>query len=169
MEKEKIINKLQKIYAMTKSSNRNESLNAIGILNKYLKIYNLSIEEISQDAIIEYSLIANKDEMNLLVSIIQKVLQKEEPEIWHYKKNTKKKFFKCTKLEFIEIDQLFDFHKKEIKELIKKTKLVYILKNNLYYYEKKEVEKPNNKKTDPVLQALYNSVPVSDFYKQIKG
>ena len=108
---------LKKIKALAEGGTGGEKENAEALLNKLIKKYNISYDEIDDDIVetAEFKY-RDKQQKNLLIQVIYKVTN-EAGRSWTYKNVRDTIFADVTKAQRIEIEWLYDWYKRQwIKE-----------------------------------------------------
>ena len=108
---------IKKIKALAEGGTGGEKKNAEALLNKLMKKYNISYDEIDDD-IVEEEAFKYRDQQQkiLLIQVIYKVTN-EKGKSWTYKNKRNTLFAKVTKAQKIEIECFYDWYKRQwIKE-----------------------------------------------------
>lgn len=143
-----LYDKLNKIYRLSVYGMPGERDNAKKILSGLLKKYAISIEDIQNEEVKEYRFsYRNKHELTLFKQIVFKVFNK--PTI-NYGLTPKHIFVECTKVQFIEIEEMYRLYKlalkKEIRKVLKDLTEAFIHKHRLF----PDIDIKTNKNPQPI-------------------
>lgn len=178
-----ILNKLLKLKELVERGERGEALNAKRVLDNLLVKYNISLEEIFYDKenIQEYKINYHSAlEKTLLIQCTAKLFGSDSQEwknLYRYKNGKMQFCIKTSHLNYILLEDFFNFHKEQLKkELIKKQNqilLAYLENQNLYDANKNK--EPSNKKLtkeelEDLIEAykMANNLKCESYYKKIE-
>lgn len=132
---ETIKDKLKKIKALSEQGYFGEAENAKLLLNRMLEKYNLSLNDLKNDELIVRKFKVERMFNTVFVHIVAKITGDRYRDIFYYKGKPSVQHIQLTDYEFVEIQQMFDFHKKQYKKEFEKQILIikkaYIHKHNL--------------------------------------
>jgi len=135
---ELIIEKLKKIKSLSEQGIDGEAQAAKHALQKLLKQYNLSLNDLADDIKKERCFFAkeNKDQDVLLYCCLKILGADRYKTLYRYKGERSKLYIELTDYEFAELSEYYDFHKrnyrKEFKQMETDFIKAYQYKHNLY-------------------------------------
>jgi hypothetical protein len=170
---ESIVEKIKKIQALAERGVSGEAKAAKAALEKLLKKYNLTLEDLSRETVKKRCFVAKNDnEKAVLIMCGFKIVGEERvTKLYSYKGRPNSCYLDLNDYEFIELSQLFDFHKKNINNEFEKVRTDfqrgYQYKHKLYSSSKTANEAKVTK--EDVMRILRYASEMKDveFYKAI--
>lgn len=126
---------LLKIKALSEQGEGGEKINAKRILARLMKKFNISEEDLQEEKVEEFDLVAKGQyERKLLNQVVYSVCGNidERKGLWSYTKIKNKFCVKSTKAEFLEIEARFNFYKNCFYKKLDVFYLAFIQTNDIY-------------------------------------
>jgi hypothetical protein len=165
---EKIVEKLRKIYELSKRGQVNEAAVAKEMLQKYLCKYNLTVEDLFVEEKHERCFKVKKDLAGLfLMCLYSSIGHNRAAEAYRFKSKGSESYLSVTELEYIEITQMYDFYKisfvKELERNIKTFECAFQVKHRLFSIDEYDGECFSDKLSAEEIQEI------QDLSERIKG
>lgn len=163
--------RLQKLYALAMRGVGGEKENATAILEKLIKKYGYSMEDLDTEAIQQYEIkYKGEQERLLLMKIVYKVTDDKEAMhdlkyVYSGRKCKNQLGVSCTAAQRAEIEFLFDFHKRLWEQERAALLQAYIQKHALYGNLKdgekpRELTKEELEKMNALIKGLSDDQPL---------
>jgi len=146
---EQIIDRLKKIKTLADRGESGEAIAAKHQLDKLLEKYDVSIEQLmcEERSTRKFKVQARHEQLFYQVCLF--VAGNKAKNMWHYKGKRSGKYVDLTDSEYIDIEQLFEFHKKQFdkerKKLLKSLEVAYPSKHRLFNCDKNESDTKGKK------------------------
>ncbi len=184
-EKEKYLELIQKIKKLAETSKTGkESENAYRVLERLMKKYDISFDEIEEEVVKSYFMTFDKQiygsELILrqvVYSTIQDYYSNEDKGLWGSNKSKSKSrwgeyLVKCTTAEFIEIEAKYNFYLAKYKEDIEAFSKAFIVKNKIYrkydMENRDKIEYLDEQENYRNITSIANALEKHEFHKQIE-
>ena len=178
MDKESIIEKLRKIKALAENGVGGEVVAAQEALERLLKEYGLTWEDISDDKRQQYDFkYSNEREMALMMQVIVHLFGSKSHVFKTGRFNRKAKivFLEMTKVEYLDMKDMWDYYRREWKKYLEKGMKellsAYILKFDLYDITPNPEDRPSEKldfETMMRIRMMSEGVDAAPFAKMIE-
>ncbi|GAP73062.1 hypothetical protein SAMD00024442_6_11 [Candidatus Symbiothrix dinenymphae] len=174
---EKIIEKLQKIKALSERGECGEAMNAKRMLEKWLLKYNITLDDLSSDEKKRQCFNVNHSNGSLgvfLMCALKLFGMSRSKDIFYYKGQKSKIYIELTNLEYSEMMQFYDFHKKnfekERKKMLIEFEQAYQYKHDLYATDNEDGKKSERKQSEEEIMRiirLVQSLEDVTYHKQL--
>lgn len=150
MVQDSIMEKLRKIKALADKGVGGEVIAAQEALNRLLKEHGLTLEDISDEQRKDYEFkYSNEREMALMMQILVHLFGSKSHvyKTGVFNKKAKIVFLEMTRLEYIDMKNMWDYYRREWKKYLEKglkeMLSAYVLKFNLYDITSNPEDKPS--------------------------
>lgn len=191
MVSDEILNKLLKVKKLAEKGSEGEKQNAQKLLDRMMKQYNITEEDLEQDIIYAHGYIVNEEyEKRLFVQVTANVRKdiavaflgdvklKDKDSLMQFLKSRgwekSNCLLDCTDSEFIEIVTKYEMYIKDFKKQLETFYYAYLSKNDLLI-EATEEENKNHELTDEERDKIIKSLQMMGgidkltIYKQIEN
>jgi hypothetical protein len=137
---EKLLNKLIKLYTLSKQGVGGEAINADNLLNKLLEKHDIDISKIADSEVKKYAInYYSAFEKQLIYQVAYKVLEDQN---FYSAVNSRYRtvILKLTHYQYAEIKLQFDAYKFSFKNQLKDFQSAFIQANNIFHISDKYVE-----------------------------
>lgn len=176
--KESILEKLRKIKALAENGVGGEMIAAQEALDRLLKEYGLTMEDIADDKRETYEFkYSNEREMALMMQVIVHLFGSKSHvyNTGRYNKKAKYVFLEMTKVEYLDMRGTWDYYRREWKKYLEKglkeLLSAYILKFDLYDITPNPEDKPSERldfETMMRIRMMSEGVDAAPFAKMIE-